>query len=235
MKQFIAIIIIAIFQLSCKENSKIMSTENIKLSLADSCKCFDGIGSLKNDEPKLTYSFKNKKSVNICGFIDKEMTEQGFIISEFNIFDCDTGKSYVEYGAVKICRIVEKENELEIQDLRYLPIGDDWRWTLIQIGEQTIKPNGNDLYISELKPKIQPYKINKKQAEEFLHSLKQGEGFNSDWEQIIGRLEALAIIGNKKAWYILKDLEKFTGQKFDGALAETWKQSVANVNWIQEQ
>ena len=72
MKQFIAIIIIAIFQLSCKENSKIKSTENIKLSLADSCKCFDGIGSLKNDEPNLTYSFKNKKSVNICGFIDKE-------------------------------------------------------------------------------------------------------------------------------------------------------------------
>ena len=235
MKQFIALIIIAIFQLSCEENSKPKSKDNIKLSLTESCMCFDGIGSSKNDEPKLTYFFKNNRSVSICGFIDNEMHEEGFIISEFNIFDCDDGKSYVQYGAVKMCRIVEKENELEIQDLRYLPVGDDWSWTLIQIGEQTIKPNGDELYVSELKPKIQPYTISKKQADDFLHSLKQGEGFNSDWEQIIGRLEALSIIGDKRAWNILKDLENYTGRKFDGALAETWKESVMNIKWIQKQ
>ena len=139
------------------------------------------------------------------------------------------------YGAIKMCRIVEKENELEIQDLKYLPVGDDWSWTLIQIGEQTIKPNGNELYVSELKPKIQPYIISKKQADDFLHSLKIGEDFYSNLEQIIGRLEALSIIGDKRAWNILKDLEKYTGRKFDGALAETWKESVANIKWIQKQ
>ena len=50
MKQFIALIIIAIFQLSCEENSKPNSKDNIKLNLTESCTCFDGIGSSKNDE-----------------------------------------------------------------------------------------------------------------------------------------------------------------------------------------
>ncbi|KMQ67365.1 hypothetical protein [Chryseobacterium koreense] len=235
MKQRIAIIISAIFLVSCNKGKSKLNQENITNSKTEnSCKCFDGIGSSKNDEPILTYTFENNKSVSVCGFVDKEMQEQGIIISEFNIFDCETGKSFAEYGALKICKIVENKNELKILELRYLPIGKDWNWELIEIGEQTIKPIENQLKTSELKPKIQNFAIDKKQADEFLNSLKPNEGFNSDWELIIGKLEALSTIGNEKAWNILKDLENFTGQKFDGALAETWKESVESVKWIRK-
>jgi len=234
MKKAFTLVIFYFLIFSCKENSKQFSTSNDTIQSIQNCRCFDGIGASKNDKPTLTYEFPNGKTVSICGFVDKEMHEQGTIISEFNVFDCQNGRSYAEYGALKICRIVEKENELEIQDLKYLPIGNEWDWELIQIGEQTIKTNGNELIVTELTPKIEKYSINESQANEFLNSLKPGRGFNSDWEQIIGKLEALSIIGNKKAWNILENLENFTGIKFDGTLAETWKESVANVKWIRK-
>ena len=234
MRQRFVLVLFSFFVFFCKENSKQFSTSKNTIVNAKDCKCFDGIGASINDKPTLTYNFENGKSVSICGFVDKEMQELGTIISEFNVFDCESGKSYAEYGALNICRIVEKKNELEIQDLRYLPIGNEWNWELIQIGEQIIKTNGNQLFVSELTPKIQKYKISDNQANEFLNSLEPGKGFNSDWEQIIGRLESLSIIGNEKAWNILQNLDSFTGLKFDGALAETWKESVENVKWIRK-
>ena len=233
MKQRFTLIIFGLFIFSCSEKKQ-FSTSKDSIESAKNYKCFDGIGSTKNDKPTLTYDFKNGKSVSICGFVDKEMQEQGTIISEFNVFDCQNGKSYAEYGALKICRIVEKKNELEIQDLKYLPIGNEWNWELIQIGEQIIKTNGKELFVTELTPKIEKYTINEIQTNEFLDSLEPGKGFNSDWEQVIGKLESLSIIGNEKAWKILQNLENFTGLEFDGTLAEIWKESVTNVKWIRK-
>jgi hypothetical protein len=54
-------------------------------------------------------------------------------------------------------------------------------------------------------------------------------------EDDLGRLEVLSIQGNEKAWKILKNYEKFTGEKADGALAEQWKDAVATVGWITGQ
>lgn len=216
---------------SCKEQ-QVIAKDNIA-STSD-CNCFDGIGSSKDDAPIITYKFKNNKSVNICGYVDKEMSEEYPIISEFNIFDCETGKSYVEYGALEICRIKQNENELEIQQLRYLPVGKNWDWELIQIGEQTIKPKGNNLYVSDLKPKLETYSIDSKEAATFLASIKKIKGYDANWEENIAKLEALSIIGNKEAWDILKNLEKITGLKFDGALSEAWKSAIQNVNWINK-
>src|SRR5690606_15114035 len=69
-----------------------------------SCLCFNGVGSAENDTPVITFDFSNKQKVSICGFWDHETHDSynstpGFIISEFNIFNCETGYSYVEFGA----------------------------------------------------------------------------------------------------------------------------------------
>lgn len=231
MKKIIPIVLMFVMLFSCKEQ-QIIAKDNL-VSTSD-CKCFDGIGSSKDDAPIITYKFKNNKSVNICGYIDKEMSEEYPIISEFNIFDCETGKSYVEYGALEICRIKQNDNELEIQQLRYLPVGKNWDWELIQIGEQTINPKGNSLYVSDLKPKLETYSIDSKEAATFLASIKTIKGYDANWEENIAKLEALSIIGNKEAWDILKNLENITGLKFDGALSEAWKSAIQNVNWINK-
>lgn len=234
MKLQITILVISILLFSCKEKTK---ENNLTYKIVDSiisCKCFDGISSSKNDNPKLTFSFENGKSISICGFLEKEMTKQDFIISEFNVFDCVTGKSYAEYDATQICRIIKKQNGLQIQELKLLPVGKDWSWKLIQIGEQSITTNETQLQVSELNPKVQSYTIDKNLQVEFLNSIKDFKTLDSDWELIIAKLESISIIGNENAWDILKNLEEFTQLEFDGASAETWKESVANVEWIRK-
>jgi len=221
-----------------KENSTLtsqkMETEIEKSELTKECECFDGIGSTKVDKPILTFSFLNKKSISVCGFYDKDLQDgNGIIISEFNVFDCSSGKSYIEYDATQTCRIKETQNSIVIEELYYLPTGKDWTWELIQIAEQTISSNENEILVSEIKPKIKPIKIDVKVQTEFLDSIKKGQEINGEWELEIGKLVATSLSGNENAWSILKDYENYTGEKTDGALAETWKDAVSLVEWIK--
>ncbi len=65
--------------------------------------------------------------------------------------------------------------------------------------------------------------------------MKKGKGIGENWEKIIDFLETLSINGNEEAWNILKNYKSFTGQETDGAIAETWKDAIATVEWIKKQ
>lgn len=231
-------ITISIFLISC--NSK--STESNKEAYPSkktseqkqnnlSCNCFDGIGSKKADKPILTFTFSNGQLVTVCGFVDKEM--EGVTISEFNVFNCSNGKALVEYGATRICRLVEKKDTLQVSEYRYLPIAKNWEWELIKIGEQNITIKSDNIVVSELKPNVENFTIEEKKANDFLKTLlkAKGKGVGKNWEVEIAFLEALSLKGNDKAWKILKNYEDFIGHKTDGAIAEIWKDAVANVKW----
>ena len=200
-----------------------ISSKNVK-----ECGCYNGIGSSENSEPIMTYNFSNGKSVSVCGY--KETGKKH--ISEFNVFDCENGKSYAEYGAVDNCFIIPGNDTLTIQLLQYLPAGNNWTWEFIQIGEQIITSEKDSLLISSLVPQYLPVKIDSELASGFIKSLKKGQGFSEDWENEIGKLEILSLNGNKKAWEILNNYEEFTGFKTDGAMAEDWKNAIAYVEWI---
>jgi hypothetical protein len=252
--KLITIFIVGVSLLSCKDKSESkIKDESIKIDSTKAkaetelnafeqdseirsiteCKCFDGIGSTKTDKPVLISKFSNGNSVSVCGFFDKEMQEEGLIMSEFNIFNCETGEALVEYGAVQICRITEKKDSIIINELKYLPAGKKWAWELVQIGEQVITQNRRAITVSDLHPKLKKLEIDKNQQSEFLNSLKKGNGFGSTWETDIGKLEVLSLLGNNRAWDILKNYEEFTGEQTDGALAEQWKDAIANVEWIK--
>jgi hypothetical protein len=64
--------------------------------------------------------------------------------------------------------------------------------------------------------------------------LKKGNGFGSEWESDLGKLEVLSLLGNNDAWEILKNYEDFTRDTTDGALSEQWEDAVATVKWIKE-
>jgi hypothetical protein len=237
---------------ACKNNSESKNEEQIIKSdtelqtnhkeedeepnalLESDCKCFNGIGSIENDKPILTLTYSNGTSLSLCGFFDKEMQDEGLIMSEFKVFNCETGNALVEYGAVQVCRIEEKQDSLIIKELKYLPIGEKWNWELIQIGKQEITQSEGEITVSNQIPELGKFIIDEATQTEFLNSLKKGSGFGSEWESDLGKLEVLSLLGNDKAWEILKDYEKFTGNKTDGALAEQWKDAIATVKWIKE-
>lgn len=198
----------------------------------DSCNCFTGIGSRKGDPPVLIFSFSNGKSISVCGFDVREMQEP--IISEFNVFDCANGNSLAEYSATQICRIIEKKDTLVIKELKYLPVGKNWQWKLLQIGEQSITLEMNKIVASLRLPKLGKFTINENAAKDFLHSLSKRKERNNSREKEISILEVLSLDGNAKAWDILKNYETFTGRETNGALAEVWNDAVATVKWVKK-
>jgi hypothetical protein len=234
----ILLLTVAIFIVCCnsessdKENTnafKSVNQDSIKKS--SDCFCFDGIGSKSSDLPIINFEFANGKKIVVCGFVDKEM--EGVTVSEFNVFDCLTGKSLTEYDATQVCRLVENNDTLQISEYKYLPILKNHEWELIKISEQFITTKENEIVVSKLKPKVESFQIDKTTAENFLMTLEKGKGIGENWEKEIGFLEALSIMGNNKAWNILKKYESFTGQETDGAIAETWKDAIATVEWIK--
>lgn len=216
------------------ETTKSSETNKSAIEVLDKieCQCYNGIGSTEKDEPISTFEFSNNRSVSICGFKLPVSKDDELLITEFNVFDCSNGNKLVEYGADNNCMITFKSDSLKIELLKYLPSGDNWHWELSKIGEQTIKQELNTLKVSELTGNFNKTKINKAEQNDFLNSLKKGQGYGKDWEENIGRLEVLSLIGNQKAWGILKDYEVFVGEPTDGALAQTWKDAVANVKWV---
>ena len=235
------LITIFIFVISCNNKSPESTNEVLPSELAGkekqnqlNCNCFPGIGSKKGDKPILTFAFSNGQAISICGFVEKKM--EGITVSEFNVFDCSNGKSLAEFDATEICRLIEKEDTLQVSKYRYLPIAKNWGWELTKIAELNIAMNQGNLIVSELNPAVEHFTIEEKKVEDFLNTLikTKGQGIGKDWELEIGFLEALSINGNKKAWHILENYETFKGMKTDGAIAETWKDAVANVKWIMK-
>jgi len=235
---------ISIVQYESKNLKQIQDTDEIEsrseekdkqLGSSNHCKCFEGIGSMRGDEPILRSSFSNGKLTAMCGYYDKEMKEPGLVISEFNIFDCQTEMAIVEYGAIQICRIKEGKDSIIIEELKYLPARNNWKWELIQIAEQIVTLQNEKLVALPITPKFQNVSIELASQTKFLNSIKQGEGINENWEEELAKLEILSLNGNNKAWAILKNYEEFKGDGTDGALAEQWKDAIANVEWIKSE
>ncbi len=232
----LTILFIYIFILACNnqnetKNSVNKTTKTDTNFINSSCNCFDGIGSKKGDTAILKLNFTNGQSISVCGFVDKEM--EGIIISEFNVFECKTGKSLTEYDALQICKLQEKKDSLIIQELKYLPTGKNWTWDLIQIGEEIITIKEHKIITTGNKPKLEKFTIDENDARTFLNSLTKGKGRNNEWELEIGKLEVLTLLGNEKAKSILENYEEYTGQETDGAIAETWKDAKATTQWIK--
>lgn len=118
--------------------------------------------------------------------------------------------------------------------MKFLPAGENWKWKQINIGIQRIFVKENELVVSEQKPNISLIEIDKTKAESFLKDLRKLKGLGEidDPEEVLGRLEALALINNKEAINILNNFESYFNYQTDGVLAEQWKNAVATVEWI---
>ena len=214
----------------------IISSSLLLFGQENKCKCFNGIGSSENDKPSLTIEFRNGVNLSVCGYELEKKSETEIIISEFNVFNSKTGKSLVEYGAVQTCIVKSDANKLIITELKHLPTGENWKWKLIPIRKQIIKETGKEVVALSPQKAFVKIKIDQTKIDQFLSELEdlKGKGFNKDFDNIIGKLEVLALNNNSNAEKILLNFEKYFDFELDGAYAEQWRDARATLRWIKK-
>ena len=203
---------------------------------SNDCGCFNGIGSSESDKPSLTIEFTNGTTLSVCGYEQERLSENEVLISEFNVFNCKTGEQLVEYGAVQNCIVKKDELGLTITELKYLPAGENWKWEQVEIGLQQVFAKENELVVLEQKPAFEQADIDESKADSFLNELKslKGTGKIDNPEEVLGRLEILAMNDVKEAVDILNDFENYFHYQTDGAIGEQWKDAVATIKWIRK-
>ncbi len=209
-----------------------------ELQVREQCGCFDGIGSSSNDEPILVFNLNEMKSISVCGYKEEGISDQNSIFaSEFNIFDCPSGNSLVEYSAIELCRLEKAESEFRIFLVKYLPSGKNWKLNYEDIGIQKIKIVNNDIEVDDIKPYFKKSSIDSVLVNNFFSELDQmkGEGNKlvNDVEVIISKLEYLSLNENVKAMSILSNFESFFNIELDGALSEALSNAIATTSWIR--
>jgi hypothetical protein len=200
------------------------------------CGCFDGIGSTKKDKPSLSVALNNGVTLTVCGYEQKRLSESEVLMSEFNVFDCATGKSIVQYRAADECIVKKDQLGLRIEMLAFLPAGEEWKWKQVKIGVQQILLKDNQVVVSDKKPAFDKIGFNQNQIDDFMAKIRsmKEKGKLDNPEEILGGLEILALNDVKEAGDILKDFENYFDYQTDGAIAEQWHDALATVQWIKK-
>ncbi|WP_167605429.1 M56 family metallopeptidase [Maribellus sediminis] len=188
----------------------------------EECGCYSGIGSSETDKPSMVVEFSNRVSVSVCGFEKEKISDTEVVVSEFNVFDCKTGKSLLEYGAVNTCNVKFADGKLYITELEYLPAGENWKWESIPMMQEYLFVNGDNLSKSPRKFVYQKINIPQTRVDRFMQEVRnlKGKGYNKDFETILGRLALLALNGNMEAKNILSNFETYFNSSPDGSVAE---------------
>ena len=171
------------------------------------CGCYEGIGFSINDTPILVTKFDNGQILTVCGYLEKRISPTEVKVSEFNVFNCNTGESLVEFGALENCIVRFENSVLIIDKLSLLPTGDNWKWTYVTVGSQQLFKNGNDIVVTPLKPNFKMVGIPQNRINSLFKEIEKlkGKGYSDAFEEIIGKLELLALNNNIQAYNILMD------------------------------
>lgn len=201
--------------------------KNVEHTIDSNCKCYKGIGSDENSIPDYQFSFENNQKVTICGFVQKDT------ISEFTIFDCANGNSLIEYDATQNCKIEFKNNELNIYELDYFPSGKNWKWEVQIIALQKINQLNKRLIVNKQVSLNLSHEISIEKQILFLDSFKTKKYTEFDTEELIGRLEILALTNNIEAVKILLNLQDDANIILDGAIKEQYNNAIAKIKWMK--
>jgi hypothetical protein len=213
------LVIFTLFFLNCKNKESLF---------VSNCNCYKGIGGDENSTPNYQFTFKNNQSISIYGYIENDT------ISEFNVFDCSNGNSLTEYNAIQNCKIEFNNNKLEIFELDKFPSGNNWKWKTQRIALETITQSENGLIVHSQIPLKLTHEISLEEQKIFLDSFNTAKYITFDTEELIGRLEILALTNNFEAKKILIDLENDSNILLDGAIKEQYDNAIAKINWMKK-
>ncbi|WP_167618206.1 hypothetical protein [Maribellus sediminis] len=211
-------------------------TSNFILGQTKECNCFAGIGSSENDKPSLIVELSNGVNLTVCGYKHKEISDKEIIISEFNIFDCKTGKSLAEYGAVRTCTVKFDSGKLFITELIGLHVGENWEWQLVPLSQEQITGKDEGVVISSPKCVYEKIDVPNAKVDKFMEEVQElkGKGYNKNHDLIMNKLTYLALNGNSKARNILTNFDTYFNCTPDGALAEQWSDAIWAVSWVKK-
>ena len=175
------------------------------------CLCFNGKElKLKGAQPQMTFMLENKKTYNVCGFIENKISNTQILISDFNIFDCENGELIFE-SLSQNSFVNFKEGVLEIVQMDLLRFGEDWEYETIPIGLVNIYYKDSIIHKTTTRPDFKNHKISQKQMDEFMFEFESIDKRNKKEGliEIIEKLEVLALIGNEKAVKILSEFNTY--------------------------
>src|SRR5690606_33985944 len=135
----------------------------------------------------------SRNKILICGFHENNQ------YSEFEVGDCLSRKVISEYDATQSCRISCNGKQLKIIEVTKLPMNDNWECINIEIAEELIVARGDSIFSNGSKPLNIRHNISQSTQLEFLDYLESKGSKNLEMEEILGRLEVLAISGNERA------------------------------------
>lgn len=234
MKRLISISLFTLITFSsCYQGVRTLPSKQIPTEGAHlDCECYQGISSSAGDRPVSNITFSNGIILTICGYMEEHVWGESAMVSEFNVFDCRNGNVLAEYGALQLCNVYSTPDTLFIDETKSLPIGEDWNWEAVQISRQLFTVKNKRVVSPGAFPSLGKFGIDPRLQEVFLSELEAKNNSTDDWENDLGKLEALSILGNSRAWNILKNYDSFIGTAPDGAMAEQWKSAIATVEYL---
>jgi hypothetical protein len=197
--------------------------------------CYDGIGSSKGDEPALTLIMSSGDTIAICGYLNKRISAREIYISEFDVFNFQTGESYVTYGAVERCHLIANRDTILIETFAFMPAGENWKWSEFKISSRLITSEADNLIVNKEIPLKPSVKLSKEDINHFLTKLEdlKNKGDLINAHEIIGRLFVCSISGNQECSRMLNDFPEVFSNTPDGHIAEQWKEFKALEKWIK--
>lgn len=215
INQFIIVLTLGLMQPSCENPNKVGKRD------LDNCNCKNNVASI------IFFKDKNNNQLIFCGRLDKKLSENKFVVSEFKLIDCNDKKEIINQSedAVSKSIVTIKTDSLLVAETHYI-LNSKWEIDIVPATETTIKfVQGKPVLSSKRNIFIAP-PLGKEQQDSLItlnknlkEKAKTGKSVYPYDEKSIYLLFMGAVNGNEDAKYLLKNLNKLF--ILDGAIAET--------------
>jgi hypothetical protein len=199
----------------------VLSVTLATLQTQQQCSCPPAGGSSVAAEPVFTFNLVSGTEICACSSrMEKKGSDQFLVRSDgvFTLFKTSQSTPFFESTKGYEYSIDTNENELKISATSHLPFGESWKWVEVPVRRWSIssKDPGSLSYQFILSAP----KLSSSQVKEALSFYKYAKKKRINNEEVIGRLFAAALAGNKEAVEALSTMPVDLG--IDGYTAEVY-------------
>lgn len=176
-----------------------------------------------------TYTFSNGNTIDICGEKGESESENS---SYYSLLFKNKTTTFLELNDYYLHYLeFNGEHILIKQEVFFPDLNDCTNWNSRINSTQKIYTKGKEIIVEDPKPVFTQQNIQQADIDLVLREAVRHKKFDTEWECLIGKLEFIALNGNKKAAYLLLNLELILNDTADGALSEYLNDAQVNVKW----